>query len=184
MPTALKRNSAKDDELLKDIRERFTYLQEQWRDIREEATTDMRYVSGDPWDEREKKARKDNNRPCLALDELGQYVNQLINDIRQNKRAVQEADTSDAKDYFVIDQIPRKEFKKRWPKATITDFTPEICQVASQWINYHQVQIAEYWKVEDKSRKLVSVKGQDGQPLVMWHDELPKGYDRHFFSHR
>jgi hypothetical protein len=41
--------------------------------------------AGSPWDPQEREERKDNGRPCLTLDELHQYVNQLINDVRMNK---------------------------------------------------------------------------------------------------
>lgn len=70
------------------MHERWDYLQDRWRNIREAAKEDMRYISGDPWDAKEKRAREAVKRPCLVFDELGQYVNGLINDIRQNKRAV------------------------------------------------------------------------------------------------
>ena len=77
-----------DEALLKEIRENFEYALRYWKEIREEGDTDMRYVSGDPWDESEKKLREAQKRPCLVFDELNQYTNQLINDVRQNKRAV------------------------------------------------------------------------------------------------
>src|SRR5260370_42540118 len=50
----------------------------------------MRYVAGDRWDPAERSRREDpkHPRPCLALDELNQYVNQLINDVRESKRSI------------------------------------------------------------------------------------------------
>lgn len=77
-----------DESLLQEIRENFIYYTEAWRDIREEAQVDMRYVSGDPWDPKDRKFREDNERPCMTWDELSPYINQLINDPRQNKRAI------------------------------------------------------------------------------------------------
>lgn len=76
------------EKLLQEIRDNFQYSVDAWRSIREEGRLDMRYVAGDPWDPKERKARTEAGRPCLALDELNQYVNQLINDVRQNKRAI------------------------------------------------------------------------------------------------
>lgn len=78
----------KNDALLKQIRERFVYARDAWKDIREEAKTDMRYVSGDPWDPLEKEKRQKNHQPTLVFDEISQFTNQLINDIRQNPRAI------------------------------------------------------------------------------------------------
>lgn len=83
-----KRNREQDAKLLETIRKRFTYAQDAWREIRREGSRDMRYVAGDPWERKQRKAREDAGRPCLSLDEIGQYVNQVINDVRQNKRAI------------------------------------------------------------------------------------------------
>jgi Phage P22-like portal protein len=81
-------SSARDEKLLKEIRENHDYALDAWREIREEAKTDMRFIAGEHWPEAEKKAREDANRPCISLDELNQYCSQLINDVRMNKRAV------------------------------------------------------------------------------------------------
>lgn len=51
----------------------------------------MRYLQGDPWDAEDRKARRDAGRPCLNQDELNQYVNQAVNNVRQNKREMKVA---------------------------------------------------------------------------------------------
>lgn len=247
------------DPFMKDVLDRFDYFRDRWREIREAAKEDMRYISGDPWDPKERRARQAVNRPCLVMDELGQYVNAPINDVRQNKRAVQvipkgsgandqtanmraniirgieynsqaqeayitgfenalqrsygywrintgyvadnsfdqeilvnripnpdtvylspdckKSDCSDGEDAFVVDMIPKSEFRKRWPKAKISDFTTDIQEALPSWIKEDEVQIAEYWKVNHVTRKLLLVKDpQGGTPLVMFEDELPKGF--------
>lgn len=70
-----------------ECRKRFDYLVLRWKDIRNEAATDMRFMTGDPWPQGEKDARSAINRLCLSFDELSQYINQLVNGVRQNKRA-------------------------------------------------------------------------------------------------
>lgn len=85
MPSYLD-SEAKD--FLEKIRDRFHYCLEAWRDIREEHDLDMRFLAGDSWEPTEKRRRKDKNLPMIHLDEITQYINQLVNDIRQNKRAV------------------------------------------------------------------------------------------------
>ncbi len=76
-----------DEDLLTEIRERFDYAVKEWSDTRDEATKDMQYVAGNPWSEKDVKARDAAGRPHLCLDELGQYFNQVINDVRSNPRA-------------------------------------------------------------------------------------------------
>lgn len=77
-----------DDPLLERIRHRYRDAVARWDAIRQEAATDIAYVVGDPWEPRDRRLREDAGRPCLAMDELGQYLNQVINDIRANPRAV------------------------------------------------------------------------------------------------
>jgi portal protein len=83
------RDKKKDSELLEEIRDEFKYYEEAWRDIREEARHDMRCVAGDPWDEKDRQFREDNDRPCMTWDEINPYINKLVNDPRQNKRSIQ-----------------------------------------------------------------------------------------------
>lgn len=79
---------ASNEALLQEIRDNFDYAVQQWRPIREEGREDMRYVAGDPWPDQERKAREANGRLCLTFDELNQYTNQQINNVRQNKRGI------------------------------------------------------------------------------------------------
>jgi hypothetical protein len=229
-----------DQALLKEITSRFDYCVEQWDSVRSEAKLDMKYVSGDPWPDLERIERRKLNRPCMVCDELSQYTNQLINDIKQNKRATsvepkgsgatdktaelranvirqieyrsnaqyayscgfenmcnrsygywriltdyeseesfnqeirikaipnpdtvypdpdcKERDTSDASFYFVVDSVPKKEYKRKWPEAKITDFTPQHMSEAPAWIKEMTIQVAEYWRVEYDKKKLVEVE--------------------------
>jgi hypothetical protein len=75
-----------DTEFLKKIRQRYRYGMDRWRRNREEGQKNMRYVSGDPWDEKDKQLRA--GRPTVCPDELNQYVNQVVNTARQNPRGV------------------------------------------------------------------------------------------------
>ena len=61
-----------DDQRLEEIRERFNRDNDAWSSIRSEGSTDMRFVAGDPWDPKDRKARKAASRPVLALDERHQ----------------------------------------------------------------------------------------------------------------
>jgi hypothetical protein len=77
-----------DTEILEELLEQFDYGTKEWDDIREEGDINMRCLAGDVWDPEERADREEKKRPCLSLDELTQYVNQLINDIRASKRGI------------------------------------------------------------------------------------------------
>ena len=247
--------STSDDDLLVEIRDRYKAYDVAWKDIRTERNTDVKYISGDPWEARDRKAREDVGRPCINHDELAQYINQTVNSMRQNKRGIKvdprgegstdqtatlrqdlirtieydsdapsiyakayqdmvegsyaffrithryvsdqysefeeddpqsavqkqghnrslfdqhivirpiannnsvlfypyckEPDWSDAEDCFLLDRIPRKRFKQRWPKAQITDFSYDQRMLAPDWFSEDNVLVAEYWRVEYSER--------------------------------
>lgn len=79
---------AGDEDLLREIREDYQYMRDFWRDNHEEMKIDLRYIAGDPWDPKDRAAREENDRPVLCPDELSQYQNATINNLRQNKRAI------------------------------------------------------------------------------------------------
>lgn len=89
-------NSARDEELLKELREDFAYAQSYWRENYDEAEKDMDCVLCiPPEDFKNDRA----GRPCLWPDEVSQYVNQTNNNLRQTKRAIKVSPRSeDAKD--------------------------------------------------------------------------------------
>jgi hypothetical protein len=111
-----------DEALLQEIRERFTYATTQLHQIRADADLNMQYVAGDPWDEDDRKQRK--GRPTVAPDELHQYYNQVINDIRANPRGMQysaEGDgANDAGARFYENKFREIEYRSHAQLAYIT----------------------------------------------------------------
>lgn len=79
-----------EEEILKEIRETYSYYSDYWREPREERGIDLRYICGDPWDPKDRLARSQpgSERPCISHDELTQYVNSCVNGARQNKRGI------------------------------------------------------------------------------------------------
>lgn len=115
-----------DQMLLDEIRTRFDYAAKEWEDTRREAEIDMQYVSGNPWSSKDRKQREDAGRPCLSLDELGQYFNQVINDVRSNPRGAQFAPTSMGADeqtaQFYGDKMREIEYRSQAQIAYTTAF--------------------------------------------------------------
>jgi hypothetical protein len=116
--------SRNDDDLLKEIRKRFDYATEQWKDIYAEGATDMKFRSGDPWPSSERMDRERNGRPCLALDELGQYINSFIGNFRQNPRSLkvipEGAGANDKSAELRSDLIRQIEYKSKAIQAYTT----------------------------------------------------------------
>ncbi len=241
---------------LKEIRDGFQYAVDSWRDIYKDGDEDMRYVIGDPWPTEEKRMRKESGRPCLSLDELSQYINQRINDVRQNKRAIKlspagegaddktaelradiirtierkgglqayitgyenaiqrgfgfwgvgkryvseesfeqelfirrfpnpkavyidpdakEAACGDMRYAYVVEDIPKKQFKQRFPGAATKDFPSEMINQYPLWIKDETIQLCEAWKMKVKPSKLFLLRNPaDNQLLHIFKRELPK----------
>ena len=85
-----------DSELIDEIRENRQTASAEWDEIQAEGKKDKLCIAGQPWaalDPDGLRERKDNKRPFLALDELGQYINQTVNDVRANPRGIKYAPT-------------------------------------------------------------------------------------------
>jgi len=80
--------SEADRKILAEALERFDSCVTSSSHIREDYKDDIRFVFGDHWPENVKKTREADNRPCLVVNKIPQYVNQVVNDQRQNRPAI------------------------------------------------------------------------------------------------
>lgn len=58
-----------------------------WADIYRKGRDDVKFISDDEyaqWDQSDVKARLDSNRPAITVDQLGQFIHQVANDVRMN----------------------------------------------------------------------------------------------------
>lgn len=74
-----------DAELLEQIKAHFKADEEAWREVRQDALKDWQFRSGDQWPEAIKRERDHDDRPCLVINKMPQYVNQITNEQRQNR---------------------------------------------------------------------------------------------------
>ena len=66
----------------------------------------------------------------------------------------QEADGSDARFGFVLDEIPKEQFKKKYPKAELADFNADGPKYQQGWLG-ENVRVAEYFYAEEEPRNLL-----------------------------
>jgi hypothetical protein len=58
------------------------------RENREDAFTDLKFLAGDQWPNEVRLMREAQNRPCLTINRLPQFVNQVANGVRQSPPAI------------------------------------------------------------------------------------------------
>ena len=232
-----------DEKLLREVRENYEADSLAFQTVREQGAKDVLFIANDPWPEKEKQNRREpgSERPMMACDELNQYCNLVINEVRQHPREIKisprgfgataqlaelrenriraiqyrsdaqaayitalencvqrsygfarvslqyasptsfdqeicirripnpdsvlfdtgckELDCSDATHCYLIDEILKTEFRRRWPKAEIQDFQGEIAKQFPEWIKDRYLQIAEYWRVEHTEDELFQFDG-------------------------
>jgi hypothetical protein len=77
-----------DEQLLKEARARFDSGLEAVADERREASEDRKFRKGDQWPEEIKMARSAKGRPCLTINKMPQFEQQVTNDQRQNRPSI------------------------------------------------------------------------------------------------
>ncbi len=76
-----------DAEILKIALEQYNNAKDVWSEIYEKAKDDLHFMSDEPyaqWNEDEANDRTKIGRPALQIDQLGQFIHQVENDIRMN----------------------------------------------------------------------------------------------------
>lgn len=77
-----------EQDVLREIRERAANGIEAWQHNWDAALEDVEFLAGAQWPEAIRKEREDEGRPCLTLNKLPQYVDQVSGDQRQNRPAI------------------------------------------------------------------------------------------------
>lgn len=77
-----------DNDLLSELIGNYDFDSDAFAEIREQGSIDIKYIANDPWPDKEKQNRKENDRPMISIDQLNQYTNLVINEVRENPREV------------------------------------------------------------------------------------------------
>lgn len=78
----------KDDEILRQARERMDDAIDADRENREEALADLDALCGKQWPDDIRTEREADNRPCLTINRLPQFVRQVTGDLRNMNPAI------------------------------------------------------------------------------------------------
>lgn len=114
----------------------------------------------------------DQNAP---LDELGQdafmkdiVFERIINPLSVYGDPASTAATSeDWNVAFVIEDMPRSRFRKKYPKASLDGFHGSDNSQQNQWISDKTVRVAEYWKRDKTEKQIVAVEQPDAEVIIL-----------------
>jgi hypothetical protein len=83
------KESASDDDLLKEGLSQFKLCEDAEFDNRAAALDDLKFAKlGEQWPEAIKRQREAENRVCITVNKLPAYIRQVVNDSRQNKPSI------------------------------------------------------------------------------------------------
>jgi hypothetical protein len=71
-------------DIVQEAQERLEAAWIQDRENREDGFMDLKFLAGDQWPNEIRLQREAQNRPCLTINRLPQFVNQVANSVRQN----------------------------------------------------------------------------------------------------
>lgn len=80
--------SEENKSILELARQRFESGIEATNEIRKLAVEDLEFSAGNQWPDDAKKERAQDNRPCLVINRIPQFIRQVTNDQKQNKPAI------------------------------------------------------------------------------------------------
>ncbi len=135
--------SKEDQSILDEMLERYDYAKGQWQDIYDEGDVDIQYIAGDTWDQKDRDLR--GTRLTLTFDQLGQYLNQVVNAWRQNKRAIKVtprgSGANDKSSEILANRIRQIEYESHAQEAYIAAFSGALerstgfCRIVAEFAN-------------------------------------------------
>lgn len=86
---AKKKPESPEQDLVKRIRDRYTQASDATRDQRARSLDEVAFCDPEnQWDESAKMYRKEKGIPCLTVDRMTPFLDQIANDQRQNQQAI------------------------------------------------------------------------------------------------
>lgn len=92
-----------DEEFLLEARARFALAEEAETEIRRLALEDLEFRAGNQWPDQIKMERDEEQRPCLVINRLPQFIQQVTNDQRQNRPSIRVHPVGDGADEDTAD---------------------------------------------------------------------------------
>lgn len=92
------KEETKEQTLLRTARKRFDRAMRAENDNRVRAVEALKFRAGDQWPDPIKTERQRDKRPCLTINKIPTFVNQVVNDQRQNRPGINISPVGDKSD--------------------------------------------------------------------------------------
>lgn len=78
-------NSNENDDIIAELKHRFELSMTADNENHREALDDLEFLKGNQWPEKQRKSREADGRPCLTVNKIPTFLQQVTNDQRQNR---------------------------------------------------------------------------------------------------
>lgn len=92
-----------DAALMRIARERYQIAVDHDQDNRDAGIEDLEFMAGDQWPEEIRRERNEDGRVILTINRMPAFVNQIVNDVRQNRPSIKVRPVDDNSDDAIAD---------------------------------------------------------------------------------
>lgn len=97
--------ATKPDDVIAECKKRLELCIDADGDNHNQGLDDLKFLSGDQWDEKAIRQRKLDGRPCLTINKLPTFLHQVTNDLRQNVPGIKISPVDDGADIETAEVI-------------------------------------------------------------------------------
>lgn len=82
------KTSNEDSDIISEVKARFDACISADGENHKEGLDDLQFLKGDQWPEKQRRNRESEGRPCLTINKLPTFLQQITNDQRQNRASI------------------------------------------------------------------------------------------------
>ncbi len=168
--------------LLKEARERLKDCMELYEDERKNQLDDLKFSTLEQWPDSIRQSRENDvngARPCLTIDKINQYIQQVVNDFRQNPVAGKVRPVSDDADEDaagVFQGVIRNIEDHSTAAVAYTTAGESAVRVGEGYFRF----ITEYKDEKSRKQKIVIKTVPDTFSVYLGPHKMPDGSDAEF----
>lgn len=83
-----RKGTPKDASIIDEVKKRYRMCAEADSDTHKDGMDDLEFLKGNQWPAKQKKQRESEGRPCLTINKLPTFLQQVTNDQRQNRASI------------------------------------------------------------------------------------------------
>lgn len=164
------------NEIVKTALQRFQTCDEAEAQQRRDAREDLKFIGGDQWNWQARNVRENAGLPCFTINRLPTFLNQILNEIRQNNPSIQVDPVSGGATRDTADILAGLIRQIEQHSAATTAYQNAAWYAVASGVGYFRL-VSEYENYDNNDQKLV-IKTID-DPTRVYVDPNHREIDGH-----